>query len=57
MKKEGTGTGCIGTEGKTAGLNGKGENKMDWKEMEEKETEENGMEGQGRAGQGTGWNN
>lgn len=47
---EGTGTGCIGTEGKTAGLNGKG--KMDWKEMEEKETEENGMEGQG-----IGWNN
>jgi hypothetical protein len=35
-----------------AGLNGKVEIKMEWKEMEEKETEENGMEGQG-----TGWNN
>jgi len=52
MEREGTGTGCIGTERKTAGLNGKGEIKMEWKEMEEKETEENGMEGQG-----TGWNN
>ena len=51
MEREGTGTGCTGTEGKTAELNGKGENKMEWKEMEE-ETEENGMEGQG-----TGWNN
>lgn len=52
MEREGTGTGRIGTERKAAGLNGKGEDRMDWKEMEEKETEETGMEGQG-----TGWNN